>query len=86
MRGKLDPYLAETYMYVFRETGQTHESQQFKVMYDYTCCRHLKRPIFEDLEGFLAGTVQGSYTLKVGEIEREAFDVARISKGVMFRL
>lgn len=55
-------------------------------MYDYTCCRHLKRPIFEDLEGFLAGTVQGSYTLKVGEIEREAFDVARISKGVMFRL
>ena len=66
-RVKLNPYLLRA---VVRERGQTPNSPQLKMMYDYICVRSLKIAITEDLEGCLVGDMQGRCTLQVGEIER----------------
>jgi len=51
-RVKLNPYVVRA---IVKERGQTPDSQQFKMMYDCTCLRSLKRAIIEDLEGCLVG-------------------------------
>lgn len=65
LRGKLNPYLGRTYN-VVRDIGQIHNSEEIKLMQDYTCIGVPKIVIVEDL-------VQGCCTLKEGRVERKAF-------------